>query len=143
MIALLRKIFLRTPYFVLTRISDDGVCTEGILEGMGLFFHTMERPWLGNEKNISCIPKGVYRVVPHGWDGEDVKFRQSYKLLGTEPRTAILIHHGNFVKDVKGCILIGTGSGVLGNERAVLSSVRAMNELRSKVGKRGFILEIR
>ena len=74
--------------------------------------HTVERPWLSNQRSISCIPAGVYRLkrytsknYPSAFylENEDL----GVSLQGNTQRTAILIHVGNFVKDVQGCIAPG------------------------------------
>ena len=69
---------------------------------------SLELPWRDNQKNISCIPTGTYKV----------KKRYSkdygYHFLVTEldgshvkGRTWILIHFGNYYQNTVGCILLG------------------------------------
>ena len=69
---------------------------------------TLELPWRDNETEISCIPTGKYnakkRVSP--------KYKHSYHV--TSPgkdqvvgRDWILIHPGNYFRDIRGCILVG------------------------------------
>jgi hypothetical protein len=100
----------------------------------GLKLHTIEKPWRDNAAWISCIPEGAYQVVP--WASP--KFGACFKLLGTEPRTDILIHTGNTSKDVSGCIAVG-----LSGERGFVSSSRsAMSELL-KAQKKPFTLTIK
>lgn len=74
--------------------------------------HTVERPWLSNQRSISCVPAGVYKLkrytstnYPSAFylENEDL----GVSLRGNTQRTAILIHVGNFVKDVQGCIAPG------------------------------------
>jgi hypothetical protein len=128
----------------LTRFQDDGDCTLGKLEVKGRVFCTLEEPWKDNKRSISCIPAGTYRVVPHGWEpGTKVRFKRAYRLVGTEPRTAILIHTGNTTADIEGCILVGMQHGVLAGKQAVLYSAPAMEALRELVGRQEFILTIR
>jgi len=104
---------------------------------------TLEEPWKDNKRGISCIPEGTYKVVPHGWGNERVRFKRAYRLTGTAPRTAILIHTGNTTDDIEGCILVGGAHGALNGKQAVLYSLPAMERLRTLVGKNSFELTIR
>ena len=75
--------------------------TPGILRfPSGFAVTTLERPWLDNKVNVSCIPKGTYRVQRdrhgHTW----------FKILDVEGRSAIEIHEGYKVSHSAGCILL-------------------------------------
>jgi hypothetical protein len=69
---------------------------------------TLELPSLGNQRNVSCIPEGVYNC--NKWlatsKGDVIR------VLSVPGRDGILIHKGNFASggkvDSKGCILVGT-----------------------------------
>jgi hypothetical protein len=67
----------------------------------------LELPWLGNQKNISCIPEGKYICKKYS----DQHHPNSFLLLGVLNRTEIMIHPGNFgtgIKiDTEGCLLPG------------------------------------
>ena len=52
---------------ILTRLDDDGKQTLGhlmLFKGLEKVFEckTLELPWKANETNVSCVPKGVYKV---------------------------------------------------------------------------------
>lgn len=76
------------------------------------FCFTLEDCWLGNERNVSCVPSGVYLCEKfqssiHG---------QTYVLKDVPGRSAILFHAGNYAGEVgeksgdtDGCILLGDG----------------------------------
>ena len=68
------------------------------------FAYTLERPWLDNSPNISCIPEGQYFVKllysPHFG-------RPLPHILGVPGRIGILIHALNYVTQTEGCIGIG------------------------------------
>lgn len=65
---------------------------------------TLELAWNNNEREKSCIPCGVYRAKKH----VSQKFGECFHILNVKNRDAILIHAGNFYKDTKGCILVGS-----------------------------------
>jgi len=64
---------------------------------------TIELPWKNNERQVSCIPEGTYRVKKRF----SPRFENHFILEDVPNRDLILIHHGNYKKDVKGCILVG------------------------------------
>ena len=64
---------------------------------------TLELPYNGNKRNISCIPLGDYKVIPH----MSPTFGKCFKVLDVPGRSDILIHPGNYYTDIKGCIAIG------------------------------------
>lgn len=61
---------------------------------------TLELPWRGNAKNISCIPEGVYNASCE----KHTKHGYVYRLKDVENRTGILIHPANSVSELRGCI---------------------------------------
>ena len=77
-------------------------------------FYTLENVWENNKVNVSCIPEGEYSIYPH----KSNKFGDVYIIFGGTVgysynakenviRTHCLIHVGNYVQDVKGCIALG------------------------------------
>ena len=74
------------------------------------FCDTLENPWLDNQRNISCIPEGQYKVrlrLPR----ESATRDYLHLLVQDVPnRDYILFHIGNTAKDTSGCILVGQGS---------------------------------
>ena len=71
---------------------------------------TLENSWQDNQRNISCIPEGIYPVrlrLPR-----ESGTRDYIHLLvkDVKDRDYILIHIGNTAKDTSGCILVGLGS---------------------------------
>jgi hypothetical protein len=101
----------------------------------GLHLNTLERPWVNNHPNISCIPEGIYHVK-RDKEGK----HKYYSVRNVEGRTAIELHTGNKVAHSAGCILVGMSF----DERYNLnSSTRAMDKLLSAIGDNGFILHIR
>ncbi|MCU0429199.1 MAG: DUF5675 family protein [Cytophagaceae bacterium] len=76
---------------------------------------TLELPWKNNERNISCIPPGTYKVAKRYSES----FQYHFHVQDVPGRNWILIHSGNFYSDIRGCILVGfkhidlNGDGVL------------------------------
>ena len=62
---------------------------------------TLERPWLDNQPNISCIPAGHYKFTrdTHG------RF-QWFRVLDVPNRTDIEFHTGTKPEHSEGCILV-------------------------------------
>ena len=90
---------------------------------------TLENPWVDNQRNISCIPEGVYPVrlrLPR-----ESATRDYIHLLvkDVKDRDYILIHIGNTAKDTSGCILVGLGT----EQDVVHNSVLAMDLLIKEI----------
>ena len=83
---------------------------------------TLENSWQDNQRNISCIPEGVYPVrlrLPR----ESATRDYLHLLVQEVPnRDWILFHRGNTAKDTSGCILVGLGSqqDVVNNSRLAM-----------------------
>jgi hypothetical protein len=113
--------------------------TIGRLTVDGQFYcYTLELPWLENACNISCIPSGSYIIKMI----DSPKFGSCYQLSDVCGRTHILIHSGNTVDDIEGCILLGTSCGVLNGKEAVLNSKSAINSFHSLLGGDEHTIEI-
>ncbi len=107
----------------------------------GFLFSTIERPWLNNRRNESCIPQGRYlcKFMTRSASG---KYRNCYHLQNVKGRSEILIHNGNLVSHSKGCIIFGSRRGYLIGKRAVLSSKSAMAKLCRITKKEAFYLTV-
>lgn len=66
-------------------------------------FKCLELPWLDNQRNISCIPEGKYKVVKRKTEKRGLHFH----ILDVPGRTWILLHPGNYYFDIQGCQLPG------------------------------------
>ena len=122
------------------RLSDDGVQTLGILTNVtGKVYQTLELAWKNNAKQISCIPKGVYKVRKR----TSAKYGEHFHILNVPNRDMILMHHSNFHSDLLGCIAPGKGLADINKDGRldVTSSKQAMKELLSTLPKE-FELEI-
>jgi hypothetical protein len=93
------------------------------------FCVTLEREWLDNRRNISCIPEGTYickRVI-------SPKFGETFEVVDVPGRSHILFHKGNIKDDTHGCIIVGELFDPLNGENAVLSSGKAFQEFLSRL----------
>jgi hypothetical protein len=94
-------------------------------------FVTLEDKWRNNEKMISCIPKGKYKIQRH----QSPHFGECFKVLDVPNRSEILIHAGNTQKDTNGCILLGLMYGTIGTTAAILSSRAAIANFMTEMIK--------
>jgi hypothetical protein len=108
----------------LKRVASSDRGTFGVLlNGSTPLCVTAERPWLNNQKDVSCVPVGVYKCVQHN----GAKFKGVWQVTNVPNRDAILIHAGNNpIKETEGCILVGRSFSPFG----VLSSQLALDDLR-------------
>lgn len=120
--------------------SSEGY-TAGMLAINGELFYTIERPWLGNQSNVSCIPAGIYSVGFLAKSGSG-RYRNVWHIQNVPGRYGVLVHKGNLASHSKGCIILGSKPGKLGGKQAVLSSATAMRRLVQTVGKNPFTLYI-
>jgi hypothetical protein len=65
---------------------------------------TVERPWLDNSPNISCIPEGTYRIFRSYYNKGDY---ECFEVEGVYGRSLIKIHIANWPSNVQGCIGLG------------------------------------
>ena len=74
------------------------------------FCDTLENPWIDNQRNISCIPEGNYKVRLR-LARESATRDYLHLLVQDVPnRDFILVHIGNYPSQTQGCILVGQGS---------------------------------
>tara|TARA_R110000823_G_C15824311_1_gene489607 strand:+ start:490 stop:879 length:390 start_codon:yes stop_codon:yes gene_type:complete len=116
----------------LVRVSEYKDATLGVLclDARPMFV-TLEDRWFDNERLISCIPAGKYKIRLH----DSPKFGRVYQVCDVPERSHILIHAGNTKEDTHGCILLGLMYGTLGTDTAILSSRAALaNFMTSMAG---------
>lgn len=92
---------------ILTRQNSDDKQTLGELvctnSNNTFVCKTLELANKNNQRNISCIPKGMYNVKMK----YSLKFGNVYEIQDVSNRSSIYIHHGNYYTDIQGCILVG------------------------------------
>lgn len=95
---------------------------------------TLERPFLYNIRNKSCIPLGKYHCVYHVG-----KSKEGYLLRGVSDRSGIMIHAGNTLSDTSGCILLGKSLNLYGE---LEHSREAIKLFEKTLAKKDFYLSI-
>lgn len=115
----------------LVRVTEYNGATFGVLtlDGAPLCV-TLEDPWRDNERQISCIPQGRYKIRKH----TSPKYGLCFRVDDVPERSHILLHAGNTSKDTLGCILLGMHYGSLGGEPAILQSKTAVREFMLRMG---------
>ena len=97
----------------LQRLYRDG-WTDGMIFIHGILLcRSIELGWANNERNVSCVPEGVYPVaiIQHP------KFVECLRIDNVKGRSGILMHVANDArKELRGCIapvfsLTGNGRG--------------------------------
>lgn len=126
--------------------GDD--CTLGRLTIGSLTVKTLERPWIAyppypfGRPDTSCVPPGLYALALH----DTRKFPKKFALVneslgiyadavpsGKVGRCACLIHTGNWVTDVEGCIIVGRDRRLDGETWMLLESKDAYAALAAAV----------
>ena len=75
--------------------------------------HSLELPWLENQRNISCIPEGIYPIVRR----QSARFRDHLLIEDVPDRDLILLHPANDAsEELRGCVapvmrLLGSDKG--------------------------------
>lgn len=129
---------------IIKRFSDNGKQTQGRATLLSdnvkiLEFVTLEPAWLNNAIGKSCIPAGVYNVKPR----YNTKYSNHFIIEGTEPRTYVLLHVGNYRKNSTGCILVGNAFVDLNKDGEIdISASTITLERLFKLAPDGFQLEI-
>jgi len=115
--------------FILCRFALLEDRTLGRLWVDGKECWTVERPWLDNAPNISCIPAGLYKMERR----DSPKFGPNvWEVCDVPGRSHILFHAGNRASDLQGCIAPGVGlrqdlSGV-GSSKVALEIIEKVTE---------------
>jgi hypothetical protein len=112
--------------------------TNGVLFVNHRFFgFTIELPSKNNLKNKSCIPEGIYEIIPRF----SKRFQHHIILKNVKGRSLILFHPANDAqKDLSGCIapvtyLSGIGKGLYSKDAMdkLLSFVYQAKDRKEKI----------
>ena len=108
--------------------TDKSTIGKLFLDGE-LFCYTLELPYRDNQRSISCIPAGEYKVRMR--TAKESATRDYLHLLieDVKDRTYILFHRGNTAKDTRGCVLVGQSR----QQNRVNNSTLAMDLLMKEI----------
>ena len=101
-----------------SRINDNSIQTIGAMlvidnqNNVKFGCYTLELPDLGNQPNISCIPKGTYRLTKRTSE----KHGNHFMINDVNNRSYILIHSGNYSSQIQGCMLVGDDLSFINND---------------------------
>jgi len=111
--------------------------TVSILTGESLSrdYSVLERPWLNNMRNESCIAPGRY-LVTRNTTG---RYR-FYGVGDVTGRSDIEMHNGTYPTNSDGCLLIGRA---FDNEYNLIDSSLACSSFLAEMGNESFVLDIR
>ena len=119
----------RGAVLVLRRLyHNDGTVGAISYRGKVLCF-TIERAWVNNQVNVSCIPSGVYGLKKALYKG-----KPAVQVMDVPCRSGIYIHPANDAsKELRGCIapvsaLTGSDTGVQ-SKKAMDHLLMLMDEL--------------
>ena len=135
------------PFALLERIAYTPRGTFGrlILRNPGtpdqdlLELWTVERPWLDNQSRVSCIPEGTYPLAPSFFHKGGYP---AYEVREVPGRDRILLHVGNVMEDVEGCVALGLDLGVVGSRWGVVHSREAHKRFMAAMAGRSGSLAI-
>ena len=96
-----------------------------------MFCQTLELPYLDNQRSISCIPIGQYKVRMRYPRESATRDYLHLLVKDVKDRSYILVHIGNSAKDTRGCILVGIGT----EQDFVKNSTLAMELLMKEILK--------
>lgn len=97
-----------------------------------LICKTLERAWLNNTPNISCVPTGLYRCKLEYSN----KFKRDlWELKGVENRSECKFHSANYWHQLNGCIALGNGFKDIDSDGWVdiLNSVETMRKFHNEL----------
>ena len=93
--------------------------------------YILERPWIHNQRNVSCIPDGQYEVAPD----EEGRYVDHPEIQDVPGRSEIIIHVANQVHEIEGCLAPGTSYNMTpAGEPSVISSRVAYEKVLEKLG---------
>lgn len=129
----------------LTRTQLNANCTLGQIElEDGTILYSLECPWKDNQKNISCVPPGVYKLIPYTSPKHDSTWYLENDDLGVggvgAERSFCEIHSANWASQLEGCIALGLDDQPMFNPPegltlpAVEQSVLAINRIKNVLG---------
>lgn len=129
------------PDLTLVRVAKTPQATFGVVKFTAgdPFAVTLERPWLNNKRQESCIPAGTYRCQRV----QSPKFGDTFEITNVPNRSHILFHAGNVPEDSLGCVLVGERFDPVKGQNGITASREGFAEfLAHQKGVQTFLLTI-
>ena len=73
----------------------------------GIYWQTLELPYKDNQRSISCIPAGTYKVRKRTAEESTTRKYEHLLIQDVPQRSFCLFHIGNYPNNTMGCILVG------------------------------------
>lgn len=129
----------------LTRTELNSDSTRGqIVLPDGTLLYSLELPWRDNHKDVSCIPPGVYQLIPYTSPKHDSTWYLENASLGvggaSAERSYCEIHSANWTRQLEGCIALGLQNAPMFDpatgqiETAIEQSDLAINRIKNVLG---------
>jgi len=132
-----------SPEFEVVRVAVREPGAFGVLLHQGIpFATTLERtyPLPGGEQHVK-IPEGLWTCVRTRYLRGGYS---TYEVAKVPGHSRLLFHKGNVEQDSEGCVLVGSGYGVLLSQPAVVQSAAGFAEfMRRAAGIEHFVLRVR
>lgn len=110
----------------LIRYNYSNSSTQGLFFAGEMYLgDSLELPWKNNERNVSCIPLGIYQIR-FGLMSDSLP---GYALREVEGRDGIWIHPAARTSQIEGCIATGIKWG-----EELIHNTRVLNLIRSVIG---------
>lgn len=108
------------------RQASLGTCF--VYDGKAQLFksESLERGWIDNKNNVSCIPTGIYDIVLE----YSPRFKKNlWEVKGVPNRSECKFHPSNYFWQLNGCIALGQNRKFLDGDAVmdVTSSVNTVN----------------
>lgn len=97
---------------------------------------TIEEIWKENQRNVSCIPVGTYRLrhaVHHISTPDPDDDYDCYEIVDVPNRSAIHIHIAQNILDLMGCVGLGSRHGLLKKHWAVMQARKTFAEFMARM----------
>ncbi len=80
-----------------------------IFDGISVIYQckVLELPWVNNQRNVSCIPEGDYKVRKRKAEESPSRTYDHFIVEDVPNRSYILWHAGTYFTHIKGCLLMG------------------------------------
>ena len=101
--------------------------------------NTIELPWKENQRKVSCVPEGVYKVRKRF----SQKFKWHLEIINVKNRDLILFHPANnALKELNGCI--APVSEISGEGKGIRSRIAfdKLKEILFPYLEKGFVIEL-